>query len=329
MVAWPAPDPVTVETVDDAGLAALTPEWTALWRDLGEPSPFASPAWTLAWAGTHAPGRTRAVVVRRDGRLVALAPAFVWEGTLLAAGTGPSDEASTLTHAAHAPEVLAGLVGLARSLGATRVDLRQLHPTDPLVGAPAPRGLDSRTEPDESCPAAPITGEAGLGAMPGKWRRKLGYTRRRSEAPGGCVIERLTGNAVAGGHADLQRLHAKRWRAEGEPGVLGEPLQRALLERALPALDAAGGLRLYRLLHAGEVAAVLCAFASGKRLCFYACGVDPDRAELGAGTLLIAHAIEAAAAEGLTLADFLRGEERYKAHWGATPRPRVRRVVTV
>jgi CelD/BcsL family acetyltransferase involved in cellulose biosynthesis len=43
--------------------------------------------------------------------------------------------------------------------------------------------------------------------------------------------------------------------------------------------------------------------------------------------LLIGHALEAAIAEGITAADFLRGREGYKYLWGAADSSTFRRVL--
>ena len=53
----------------------------------------------------------------------------------------------------------------------------------------------------------------------------------------------------------------------------------------------------------------------------YITGFDPDVAALGAGTVLVGCAIEAAVEERAREFDFLRGREAYKYRWGAHDRP--------
>jgi CelD/BcsL family acetyltransferase involved in cellulose biosynthesis len=127
--------------------------------------------------------------------------------------------------------------------------------------------------------------------------------------------------------AELQRLHAARWAEDGEPGVLADPLAQAHLREAAPELHDAGLLRLFTLAHDGAVRGALLALQTGSTLAFYVSGHDPETRALGAGSLLIAHTIEQAAAQGCTQADFLRGEEPYKLRWGACARPTFRRVL--
>ncbi len=61
--------------IDDGdGLAAFEAEWWDLWHACPAATPFRSPAWLLPWWHVFAPGPLRTVAVRRQGRLVALAP---------------------------------------------------------------------------------------------------------------------------------------------------------------------------------------------------------------------------------------------------------------
>jgi CelD/BcsL family acetyltransferase involved in cellulose biosynthesis len=271
------------------------------------------------------------VLVREEGALAAFAPVFSWRDTLYLAATGPSDRGGVLLAPGRedlAPVLLEAICALGREAGCATVDLKQLRPDSPLLAAPAPNGWTSRIEDGDVCPVAPLHGPQGLGAMPGKWRRKLGYTRRRAEALGGYEIETPTPHTLSVLRQALERLHAERWGERGESGVLGGELQSALLREAAPELLRDGLLRLYALRHRGRIAGVVLAMRAHGALYFYACGFDPAASELGAGTLLIGHAIEAEAAAGAVAADFLRGREAYKYHWGAVDTPTARRVLT-
>ena len=312
-------------------LEALRPEWDALWRRDPWSTPFGHPAWLLPWARTHAPDRTTAVTVREGGALAGLLPVFSWEGALLLAGTGPSDygEAVFAPDAAGAAEAaLAGLAAHARRSACARIDLQQLRPGTPLATAPAPSGWSETQEPGDVCPVAPVLGPEGVGAMPGKWRRKLGYTRRRALDAGGWTSSRAEAGDLADIGAALLDLHAQRWRARGEGGVFDDDLLVRLVRDALPELLDAGLLRLHALRHCGEIAAVVLALEGKSALHFYISGFDPRLTDLGPGTLLLGDMAAEAAGEGLTELRFLRGQERYKHHWGAADQPTLRRVLT-
>lgn len=324
--------PVTVCRLDGLdGLEAVRADWAGLWaRAAG--SAFEHPAWLLPWARACAPDRTFALAVRAGGRLRALLPLFSWRGTLLLAGTGPSDRGDVLVEAGDAGlacALLAEAALAAQAAGCARIDLKQLPPGSPLSSAATPPGWTSTVEPAEPCAVAPVTGPDGLGAMLREPRRSLKQTRRRAEEAGGVVIRRAGGEDLASAMGELERLHGARWTAAGEPGVLCDPLARAHLNAAAPELQEAGLLRLFTLEHDSAVRGAVLALHAGQALAFYLSGYDPAARALGAGTLLIAHAIEQAAAEGAAEADFLRGEEPYKLRWGAVARPTFRRVLTL
>lgn len=312
-------------------LEALRSEWVGLWARARGASAFEHPAWLLPWARTHAADRAFALAVREDGRLAALLPLFTWQGALLLAGTGPSDRGDVLVEAGR-PEfaglLLNAAVEAAAEAGCAVVDLQQLPPGSPLLEAPTPAGWRSVVEAGEPCAVAPILGSDGLDAMTKEARRSLKQTRRRADEAGGVAIRPPGRGELADAVVELQRLHAARWNEAGEPGVLADPLAQAHLVEAAPELLDAGLLRLWVLEHGGATRGALLALQTRTTLAFYVSGYDPETRALGAGTLLIAHTIEQAAAQGCVEADFLRGQEPYKLRWGACARPTFRRVLT-
>jgi CelD/BcsL family acetyltransferase involved in cellulose biosynthesis len=248
----------------------------------------------------------------------------------LLAGTGPSDYGEALfapEAEAAAPDLLAALAEHAGQ-GGLRLDLQQLRPGNPLAQAAAPDRWSEAAHDGEVCPVAPVVGPEGVGAMPGKWRRKLGYTRRRAIDMGGWTSERAGPDTLPEITEALFTLHGQRWRARGEGGVFEDDLLVRLLREALPELERAGLLRLHALRHAGRIAAVVLALEGKGALHFYISGFDPELTDLGPGTLLIGDMVADAAREGLTELRFLRGQERYKYHWGAVDQPTVRRVLS-
>jgi CelD/BcsL family acetyltransferase involved in cellulose biosynthesis len=255
---------------------------------------------------------------------------FVWEGALLLAGTGPSDYGEALFKPGAEGAADALLAALAEHAGAggLRLDLQQLRPENRLAQAGAPDGWAETVEAGEVCPVAPVLGPEGVGAMPGKWRRKLGYTRRRALDMGGWTSECAGPETLPEITEALFALHGQRWRSRGQGGVFEDDLLARLLREALPELHAEGLLRLHALRHAGRIAAVVLALEGKGALHFYISGFDPELTELGPGTLLIGDMAGEAAREGLNELRFLRGQERYKYHWGAIDRPTIRRVFT-
>ncbi|MBW3616868.1 MAG: GNAT family N-acetyltransferase [Proteobacteria bacterium] len=320
---------LSIDTVADlAALDALREDWAALWAQDPVVTPFGHPAWLLPWARTHAPDRTEAVALRRDGTLIALAPVFTWNGALLLAGTGPSDYGEALfgPEAARCADVLLEVLAERAAASGCRLDLQQLRPENPLAAALPPAGWRETAERGEVCPVALVVGPDGVGAMPGKWRRKLGYTRHRALDEGGWTSERAGAETLEEIAGALLQLHAQRWRSRGEGGVFEDDLLVRLVRQALPELETAGLLRLHALRHAGRIGAVVLALEGKGALHFFISGFDPALTDLGPGTLLLGDMVGEAAAEGLGELRFLRGQERYKYHWGAQDRPTLRRV---
>lgn len=316
-----------IELLDDRALHGLGEEWAQLWHRCAA-SPFQHPAWLLPWARHHAPGRLGAAALRVEGRLAGLAPVFVWQGTLLLAGTGPSDLGDWLLPG-EAEEVAVDL--LAAMLEAApgpfeRVDLRQLPPRSSLARAAAPAGWSGPVTDDDPCLVAPLEGADGLAAASKKCRSNWRYAVRRIGREGG-VLEQVAAGEVRDAMEDLARLHALRWEDKGESGVLADPLLDRTLRDAAPALSAAGLLRLWRVRLGGRTAAVLLVLAGSEAHHYYLGGFDPAVGAFSPSAALVGAAMAQAAREGASAFDFLRGAEPYKARWGARPRPTVRRLL--
>jgi len=308
----------------------LTPdEHWALYRADPQATPFQSPAWVEAW-WRHLGAGERIDVVARDGlgRAVAALPCFVWndgERRLVPLGAGNSDYCDALVD----PTVADAPARLWAALERERWDTLwwpDLRDGSVLLGA-LPDGWRVEDEPHETCPvlAIPADGDV-LGALSRSRRRKIVHDRNRADALGGVETRLADAREVDGALDALFALHAARWQAAGEPGVLGDPRVRAFLREAADGLAAAGLLRLAVVRHAGAIVAVLLGFGDGRRGYSYINGTAfvPGQSF---GTLAFGRLVEDAAAAGAGAFHFLRGEEAYKYGWGAEPTRTVRRVV--
>jgi CelD/BcsL family acetyltransferase involved in cellulose biosynthesis len=127
--------------------------------------------------------------------------------------------------------------------------------------------------------------------------------------------------------AQLERLHGARWDRKAEPGVLASPAVRGFQREAVPQLASAGMLRLYTLSIGETVAAAYYGLTHGMRTYAYLTGFDPDFDSESPVTVLMAHALQNALAEGCREIDMLRGREPYKYQWGAVDRCNVKRSI--
>ncbi|HVY44978.1 MAG TPA: GNAT family N-acetyltransferase, partial [Minicystis sp.] len=137
-------------------------------------------------------------------------------------------------------------------------------------------------------------------------------------------------------YEELAELHARRWRARGEPGAFARPsfdrFHRALVAARLPH----GEIQLVRVRAQNKTIACLYNFVSGGRVLFYQSGValsdDPHEKP---GYVAHAEAVERNAAEGRRIYDFLGGDLHYKERlatgsapltWARVQRPLARFV---
>lgn len=171
--------------------------------------------------------------------------------------------------------------------------------------------------------------------LPRSWDAYLaGLSKRRRHALRKlerCFIE--TGRArlhVVERAADLPaaldaliELHQRRRRSLGQRGCFTSPPFRAMIEEVSPLLLSAGQLRLSWLEVDGRRVAAEYQLSGAGVLYVYQAGIDPERLDLQPGNLITMMLIRQAIEQGCTAFDFLRGDEPYKAHFGARPRAAV------
>jgi CelD/BcsL family acetyltransferase involved in cellulose biosynthesis len=306
---------------DEAALAALAPEWDALWHRVPGAAPFASPRWLLPWWRQWGTDRPRVATLRRAGRLAAVLPLYVLdepEGPkLLPMGAGTGDYLDALAEPGTDLGALLA-AALAASPDVAVCDLIEIPADGRLLGIEAPPGWRAAWRQDSACPVL-VPGE-DLAAVPAGTRRKLRMARHRAERAGGYAVETATAGMLPALFDALVTLHRARWEAAGEPGVLADPLVLAFHHDAQPGLLDAGLLRLLALRLSGRVAAGFLQLLQPGRVLFYLAGFDAGLAYHSPGTLLLGWALEQAAVEGRE-AHFLRGAEGYKFAWGAEDRP--------
>lgn len=272
-------------------------------------------------------GELFVLALRRAGRLVGLVPSAIFQEGARSArkfallGNGVSDYLDALfepkeksTGAAQALRFLHGLPA--------RWDLcefSQLRPESALFDALLPLSCNAGIVLHEPCPVLSFAGAPRRleAVIPARQAANVKYYRSRAARLGSLRCESADKNNLDALLADLFRLHDRRWQRSGHRGVLdAPPVQNFHREVASAMLDA-GMLRLHRLLVDGRAIAVYYGFTHRCRAYYYLGGFDPDFSALSPGTLVIAHAIEQALAEGVESFDFLRGRERYKYLWGA------------
>ena len=323
-------------------LAALQPQWWELWRRAAA-VPFLSPSWLLPWWQVFHPGELRSVAVHDGGRLIALAALYRDGDRLLPVGIALSDYLDVLADPAD-PRALPDLAAGVRELPEWgECSLEELPPGAAALALPAPAGCGDRAQAQSACPVLPLPRSLDrlAEAVPAGKLRKLRMARHRADRRGGFAVERVGSDGVGEFLSELTRLHHARWYERGGSEALRGGRVEEFLAKATPRLLEAGLARLFLLrlddccvgaYYGMSDGAISDGGITGGGMsdCAWAYawlgGFDPQFAHESPGTLLIAHAIETAVAEGCREFHFLRGREGYKYEWGAVDRCSVRRV---
>jgi len=121
----------------------------------------------------------------------------------------------------------------------------------------------------------------------------------------------------------LVDLHQRRRISLGEPGCFASQRWADFHRDVAGQLLQTGRLRLSWLELGGQPAAAEYHLAGNHTTFAYQGGIDPDRLEEEPGRLSTIRTIQHAIEEGHLEFDLLRGDEPYKAHWRATPRPTI------
>jgi len=119
----------------------------------------------------------------------------------------------------------------------------------------------------------------------------------------------------------LVDMHQRRWQSLGKPGCYASSRFEVFIRGVLPELMRQGNLQFYWLEIDGRPVAMDCHLTGGGVLYEYQSCIEPEAMKFGPGKLLNMVTIHRVIEQGYMAIDFLRGDEPYKAHFRAAPRP--------
>jgi CelD/BcsL family acetyltransferase involved in cellulose biosynthesis len=315
---------------------ALRVEWEALVERCPHATLYQTFDWNEAWwSAFRLRKRLRILAVRRSGEMIGIAPLYVSRhlGTPLRRiaflGTGSSDYMDLICGGSHVPEVWNAVNRhLANRPGYDLADLQHLSPDSVLRAWIEPRiaaGHDrlARLSIQEPCPylELPPTWEEMGKQLGKKLRSNISYYDRLLPRTFPSAETRLVEPPeLESALSDLFDLHQKRWNARLLPGVLGGTRIQTFHREVARRFQAKGALRLHITRVEGRTVAALYCYRFRHRYYYYLGGFSPEMAKFSLGTVLTAHAIRQAIAEGCSEFDFLRGGEEYKYRWTQTQR---------
>jgi CelD/BcsL family acetyltransferase involved in cellulose biosynthesis len=277
-------------------------------------------------------GKLRVLALRDGDRLVAVMPCAEQRDSSHARwaplGEGQSDYLDGTFAAGFEQPALEAVLDWLDRAGYNRFEVTDLHQRSGLLTAHCPAGWQTEESLHNVCPVVtlPPTGTDLRVTLPPRQLRNVRYYRARARNLGEIHFECATEETFPALFRKFFLLHRARWTERGQTGVLADAkLEQFHLEAAGAFLERKM-LRLYVLYVGESIAGAIYTFTHRRRAYCYLAGFDPKYKPLSPGTLLIAHTIESALAEGCEAVDFLRGNEAYKYFWGARDQPTYRRV---
>jgi CelD/BcsL family acetyltransferase involved in cellulose biosynthesis len=327
---------------DDAELAELRAEWNFLTRGV----PFRSWQWLESW-WEHFGHEHELYVLQvreRDGSLVGLAPWYLESPRnrlrtirFLGSEVACTDYMTVLSTVEHEEAVARSmalwLLSAAKQSDGERsdrwdiLDLDGISTDDAMMRRIAQHlndgGCATYRRPHENTwkLQLPPSFEAYVGQL-SKERRKRARRFVRQATTAGAVVH------LVRDLSDLQQgwqvfvdLHQRRWQSLGQPGCFASEQFTDFLFQAAKRMLEADQLLLRWLELDGHPVAVDFNLCTADTVYAYQSGVDPDKLAYSPGNVLLMSAINEAINEGRRVIDFLRGDETYKASWGAQPFP--------
>jgi CelD/BcsL family acetyltransferase involved in cellulose biosynthesis len=328
-------------------LAGLAPHWNALAKGV----PFRSWCWLAAWwrhygGSVGRPGRRLFVLAVYDAetRLVGLAPWYIDShavrgGVVRFLGSGDvcSDYLSILALAGQEEQIAAALADwlCGDSLADGRhawnaLSLRGIDAEDGItrhfITAMQARGSLAWREPGANCWRIhlPATWDDYLATLSKSHRKQLRRLQKRWFETGRATLRLVRNEDDLGrGLTILADLHQRRRQALGQPGRFADASFAAFHREAAGQLLRQGSLHLAWVELDGHAVAAEYQVSGSDVVYAYQSGVDPTALNVEPGRLIMMATLRRAIEEGYRAFDLLRGDEPYKPHWRAQPRPSV------
>lgn len=327
-----------------AAIVPLRAEWNALARGV----PFRGFDWLENWWKTYGcEGHKELFVLTvRDshGTLLGLAPWYVEQGArgsrtiqFLGSGEVCSDYLTILSRAGYEERVATALADWlcpppepqpedrtpwnVLRLGSVNEQDATLRP---FVARLAQRGLLINHRSRSSCWRVnlPDSWEDYLAMLSKSHRKQVRRLDRKYFAGSRAHLHTAQSlQQVEYGLEVLRRLHQRRRESLGERGCFASRRFAAFHAQTARRLLDANQLRLVWLDVDGRTVAAEYQVLGDGVVYAYQSGLEPTALQHEPGRLITLAMLKRAIAEGYHAYDFLRGDETYKAHWRAVPRP--------
>lgn len=317
---------------DDSGFTALQQEWNALLARSRFSTLFSTWEWQTTWWRCLGEGDLYLLAWTADDRLIAIAPLYLSQDDdglrsfHLVGCVEVSDYLDLIVETGFEDAVYDSLLDWLTGDASPDWDKIRLCnlPEASLIHRRLPelaasRGLEAVTSLEDVCPVIllPATFDAYLQEnLSKKQRHEVRRKLRRMDE------EAVARWYVADSTSDLSQetaafIHLHRLSKEEKHSFM-TPEMESFFREVIGVMHQAGWLYLAFIEVNGARAAAMLGFVHEGRLLVYNSGYDPaSYAELSPGIVLTTYIIEDAIRRGLTVFDFLQGNEIYKYRFGA------------
>ena len=328
-------DNLLVTVIEDPGrLRHLAEEWTELLSDSDADCVFLTREWLETWWAHFSHKRRLAVAtVRRQDRLLGLAPCFmetkrfgglVPYPSLQFLGTGlvGSDYLDVVIRRGHEQHVSRSLAEYFqhRRLVMTLSHVKQQGAlAAEFIGQLQQAGWRVERGPIDVCPYIPLKGhtwESYLASLGSQHRYNFNRRLKNFQKEGTVVFDMVEKEEQRREALEtLIELHNLRWDERGGSETWQSPAMRAFHDAFTRVALERGWLRLFILRLNGCAVGALYGLLYGGRFYFYQSGFDPMYRQHSVGLLTMGLAIKQAIKEGAEDYDLLHGKETYKFLW--------------
>lgn len=318
-------------TITSEELSTIRDEWQQLHAAVPGVTPFVHPAWHETWLrhfGQEA--HPLYLAIRLEDALIGALALDMATSTARTLGDsnvrdygGPFTVPGSEQEVAHGvlEWLLEDMTPAASFWGLAAGSL--VH--DTLLQAADFWGWKVTSEAESVCPTVdlPATFEGYVAALPKHDRHELRRKLRHLEAAGDVQFTTATApDAVRDG---MDSLFSMMRASRADKAEFLTPQMEAFFRDLAVTFAELGMTRLATLSLNGEAVATLLAFDCGGQRYLYNSGYDPARQDLAVGLLSKALSLRDAIESGLSVYDFLRGDERYKFNLGG----KAREIVTL
>lgn len=281
----------------------------------------AQPLWLTTWARAYRSYTPWVFTLRREGELAAAGLLAerrrAGHREIVGLGHGASDYARLPARSEEDAEALAAAIAdwLGGRRGPWRFRFEQLPDGDPVAAGLARRLREAVLEDGDPSPRLLLHDDRTLEqVMSSKTRQSLRTARNRlGRLEEGFSVRADRGSGATACLGDVERVHRLRDEALGRASDLDDPERLEFWRSLITAYAGRGAVEVGRLLIGSEMAAYSVAFLDRGSYRLWDTRIDPGRAFVSPGRVLLADLIERLRAEGAwSEFDYMRGEEDYK-----------------